>query len=49
MPIREEILAYQPRNEQEAQDKALMLDYLDNNDDAFCAVTRSGILRHLRG
>lgn len=42
MPLREELLAYQPRNEQEAQDKALMLYYLDNNDDAFLRSNKVG-------
>lgn len=35
MAIREEIMAYQPRNEQEARDKALLLSYLDSHEDAF--------------
>ena len=44
MSIREEILAYQPRNGQEAQDKNLILSFLDNNDDAF---SRSNRIAHM--
>ena len=40
MSIREEILAYQPRNAQEAQDKDLILSFLDKNDDAFLRSNR---------
>lgn len=40
MPLRDEILAYQPRNEQEAQDKDLILSFLDRNNDAFLRSNR---------
>lgn len=40
MPLRDEILAYQPRNEQETQDKDLILSFLDRNNDAFLRSNR---------
>lgn len=44
MGIREDILRYQPVNEQEQRDKALMLDYMDKNPDAFF---RSDLVAHM--
>ena len=44
MSIREEILTYRPFNEQEERDKAVILDYLDRNEDAFL---RSNLLAHM--
>lgn len=44
MAIREDIAAYQPRNEQETQDKALILSFLDSYDDAF---SRDNRLAHV--
>ena len=40
MAIREEILAYQPQNAQEAQDKDLILSFLDRHEDAFLRSNR---------
>lgn len=44
MKLLEQISAYQPYNEQEAADKALILDYLSKNEDAFL---RSSLLAHM--
>ena len=44
MSIRQDIERYMPCNEQEARDKALILDFLDRNDDAFL---RSNLLAHM--
>ena len=40
MDIRQAIREYQPYNEQEARDKALILDFLAKNDDAFSRENR---------
>ena len=40
MDIRRAIREYQPYNEQEARDKALILDFLAKNDDAFSRENR---------
>lgn len=40
MDIRQAIREYQPYNEQEARDKALILDFLAKNDDAFLRENR---------
>lgn len=44
MSLREQILAYQPYNEQEKQDRRMILDFLEANDDAFL---RSNRLAHM--
>ena len=44
MSIRQDIERYMPCNEQEARDKAVILDFLDRNDDAFL---RSNLLAHM--
>ena len=44
MDIRDMIRAYTPYNEQEAADKALILDFLDKNPDAFF---RTNLLAHM--
>ena len=44
MDIRDMIRAYAPYNEQEAADKALILDFLDKNPDAFF---RTNLLAHM--
>ena len=44
MDIREAIRSYIPFNEQEAADKALILDFLAKNDDAFC---RTNLIAHM--
>ena len=44
MSIREDIARYVPYNKQEARDKALILDFLDRNADAFL---RSNLLAHM--
>ena len=44
MPIREEIMSYQPRCAQEAQDKELILSFLDCHEDAFL---RSNRIAHM--
>ncbi len=44
MNIRQDIERYMPCNEQEARDKAVILDFLDRNDDAFL---RSNLLAHM--
>ena len=44
MSIREDIERYTPCNEQEARDKAVILDFLARNDDAFL---RSNLLAHM--
>jgi 8-oxo-dGTP pyrophosphatase MutT (NUDIX family) len=44
MDIREAIRAYEPFNEQEAADKALILDFLAKNPDAF---TRDNRIAHM--
>ncbi len=44
MKIYEEIKKYRPCNEQERHDKALILDFLDKNEDAFL---RSNRLAHM--
>lgn len=40
MSLHNDILAYVPFNEQEARDKALILDFLERNDDAFLRSNR---------
>ena len=42
MTLREQIYAYQPQNEQEEKDKALILDFLKTNPDAFLRTNRVG-------
>lgn len=42
MILREQILAYQPCNEQEQKDKQLILDFLQANSDAFLRTNRIG-------
>ena len=44
MELREAIAAYQPCNEQEARDKALMLSYMDEHEDVF---SRSDRVAHM--
>ncbi len=44
MDIREAIQSYIPFNEQEEADKALILDFLSKNDDAFY---RSNLVAHM--
>ena len=44
MNIREAIQAYTPWNEQEAADKALILDFLSRNPDAFL---RTNLIAHM--
>lgn len=44
MSIREDIERYVPCNEQEARDKAVILDFLDRNEDAFL---RTNLLAHM--
>lgn len=44
MEIREAIRRYVPFNEQEAADKALILDFLARNEDAFC---RTNLIAHM--
>ena len=44
MSIRDDILAYSPFNEQEERDKAVILDFLDQNEDAFM---RSNAVAHM--
>ena len=44
MSVREDIARYAPYNEQEARDKAVILDFLDRNPDAFL---RSNLLAHM--
>jgi len=44
MSIREDIERYTPYNEQEARDKAVILDFLDHNRDAFL---RTNLLAHM--
>lgn len=44
MPLREEITAYRPCNAQEAQDKTLILSFLDSHPDAF---SRSNRVAHM--
>lgn len=44
MSIRQDILAYRPYNEQEQRDKAVILDFLDRNPDAFL---RSNLIAHM--
>ena len=45
MGIREEIARYRPFNEQEARDKAVMLAFLEQHDDAFLRSNRLGHMR----
>ncbi len=40
MSIYEEILAYRPENEQEERDRTLILDFLEQNPDAFLRTNR---------
>ena len=40
MSIYEEIARYEPFNEQEARDKALILRFLEQNEDAFLRENR---------
>ena len=40
MSLHNSILAYEPFNEQEERDKALILDFLENNKDAFLRTNR---------
>lgn len=40
MSYHNNILAYMPYNEQEARDKALILDFIENNDDALLRTNR---------
>lgn len=42
MTLNEQILAYQPQNEQEEKDKQLILDFLKANQDAFLRTNRVG-------
>ena len=44
MGIYEQIKAYRPWNEQERQDQAVILAFLDKNPDAFC---RTNLLAHM--
>jgi len=44
MSIREDIARYVPYNEQEARDKAVILAFLDRNEDAFL---RTNLLAHM--
>ena len=44
MGIREDIANYRPFNEQERRDKQVILDFLDNNGDAFL---RSNLVAHM--
>ena len=44
MSIREDIARYMPCNEQEARDKAVILDFMDRHDDAFL---RSNLIAHM--
>ena len=44
MKIVEEIIKYRPCNEQEQRDKAVILAFLENNEDAFL---RSNLLAHM--
>ena len=47
MSIRDEIARYRPDNEQEARDQAVILAFLDRNEDALTvagAVLREGII-----
>lgn len=44
MSIRDQIAGYQPCNEQERRDQAVILDFLDRNDDAFC---RTNLIAHM--
>ena len=44
MSMREEIEAYRPCNEQEARDKAVILDFLDQHEDAYL---RTNLLAHM--
>lgn len=44
MSIREDIERYTPYNEQEARDKAVILDFLEHNEDAFL---RTNLLAHM--
>ena len=44
MSIRDDIARYAPYNEQEARDKAVILDFMDRQDDAFL---RSNLIAHM--